>query len=84
VLDPDGVVIPRITPGDLPALRETLSGSGGVDVTGGMADKVTRMAELVQRHPQAHVHILTGTQPGLLTRVLLDAALPVGTRITAR
>jgi isopentenyl phosphate kinase len=55
-----------------------------VDVTGGMADKVARMIELVQRHPETHVHILTGAEPGLLTRALLDAALPVGTRIAAQ
>jgi isopentenyl phosphate kinase len=55
-----------------------------VDVTGGMAGKVARMVELVQRHPETCVHILTGTQPGLLTRALLDTTLGVGTRITAQ
>jgi isopentenyl phosphate kinase len=64
-------------------LRDALSGSGGVDVTGGMADKVTRMVDLVQRHREATVHILTGTEPGLLTRALLEEALDVGTRIRA-
>ena len=82
VLDPGGAVIPHITPGDLPALQGTLSGSGGVDVTGGMRDKVARMVELVQRHPGTCVHIFSGSEPGLLTRVLLDGSLPVGTRIT--
>lgn len=84
VLAPDSVVIPRITPADLPTLRETLTGSEGVDVTGGMADKVARMVKLVQRYPETCVHILTGTEPGLLTRVLLDAELCVGTRIVAQ
>jgi isopentenyl phosphate kinase len=74
VLGPDGEVIQRITPAALPALQEALSGSAGVDVTGGMADKVARMAELVQRHPKTCVHVLTGTEPELLTRALLDAA----------
>jgi len=83
VLDTDGVVIPRITPGDLSALQDALGGSAGVDVTGGMADKVTRMVELVQCCPEMCVHILTGTEPGLLTRVLLDADVPAGTRIVA-
>ncbi len=82
VLDSHGTVIPHITPSGLPALQETLFGSSGVDVTGGMANKVARMIELTQRHPETHVHILTGTEPGLLTQALLDAALPVGTRIT--
>jgi hypothetical protein len=48
-----------------------------------MADKVTRMVELVQRQPETTVHILTGTEPGLLTRVLLDEAFVAGTRIDA-
>jgi len=84
VLDVSRNVIPRITPADLPTLRETLTGSAGVDVTGGMEDKVTRMVELVQRHPKTCVHILSGAVPGLLTCVLLDSALRVGTRITAQ
>ncbi|MBU0703726.1 MAG: isopentenyl phosphate kinase family protein [Chloroflexi bacterium] len=83
VLNAQGDVIPRITPADLPTLRETLTGSAGVDVTGGMEDKVTRMVELVQLHPATCVHIFSGTVPGLLTRVLLDSTLRVGTRIAA-
>jgi isopentenyl phosphate kinase len=84
VLDSDGAVIPRITPDDLPTVRKALGGSVGVDVTGGMADKVTQMIELVQRAPQTSIHILTGSEPELLTRALLEPALPVGTRIAAR
>lgn len=84
VLDAKGGVIPLITPADLPTLREALSGSAGVDVTGGMEDKVTRMVELVQRHPKTEVHILTGSAAGLLTRVLLDNRLSTGTRIMAQ
>jgi len=84
VLDSDGAVIPRITPADLPTLRKTLTGSEGVDVTGGMADKVARMVELVQRYPETCVHILTGTRPGLLARALIETELRVGTRIEAQ
>lgn len=83
VLDSQGTVIPRITPGNLPTLRNALSGSDDVDVTGGMADKVTRMVDLVQRHTETTVHILTGTEPGLLTRALLHKTLDAGTRIAA-
>jgi isopentenyl phosphate kinase len=81
VLGPDGAVLPRITPADLPTLQAALAGSGGVDVTGGMADKVARMVELVQRHPGTRIHILTGTEPGMLTRALLSAGPHTGTQI---
>nr|HID13069.1 uridylate kinase [Anaerolineae bacterium] len=84
VLGPDGAVVPHITPLDFPALREALAGSGGVDVTGGMADKVAQMVELVQHHPETCVHILSGAEPGLLARALLNAGLHAGTRITAQ
>jgi isopentenyl phosphate kinase len=84
VLDSGGAVIPIITPRDLPALREDLAGSAGVDVTGGMADKVAHMIELVQRHPETSVHILSGLESGLLARTLLDPTTGAGTRIVSR
>jgi isopentenyl phosphate kinase len=83
VLDRHGEVVDHIAPADLPGLREVLFGSRGVDVTGGMADKVARMVGLVERQVETTVHILTGTEPGLLTRALLNEALDVGTRICA-
>jgi isopentenyl phosphate kinase len=83
VLDSAGAVVPRITPANLAALQAALTGSEGVDVTGGMADKVARMVELVRRMPETKVHILTGVEGGLLARALRDPNLPVGTRITA-
>ena len=79
----DGGVVPSIGPGDLPALREALVGSDGVDVTGGMADKIMQMLKLVERHPATCVHILSGSKPGVLAHVLLDAFLMLGTRIGA-
>lgn len=83
VLDARDEVVRQITPTSLDRLRETLSGSEAVDVTGGMADKVERMIDLVRRHPQTTVRILTGTRPGLLTRCLLDEEVDTGTRIHA-
>jgi isopentenyl phosphate kinase len=83
VLDGDGEVINLITPADLPGVGRMLSGSRGVDVTGGMADKVARMVDLVRRYPETTVQLLTGTEPGFLTRALLDDGLNAGTRIQA-
>ena len=81
VLGPDGELVPRITPEDLSDLRGPLAGSQSVDVTGGMADKVERMVELVRRRPRITVDILPGDRPGLLARCLLEDGLAAGTRI---
>jgi isopentenyl phosphate kinase len=83
VLDPAGDVIPRITPDTLPAFQSALGGSSGVDVTGGMADKVARMVELVHAFPNIDVHLFSGTAPGMLARVLVDSTVQVGTQITS-
>ena len=84
VLSGDGEVIPSITPESYPRWREVFSPSRGVDVTGGMADKVARMIHLVREHPGTSVRILTGSQPGLLRRVLLGDARDIGTSILTR
>lgn len=81
VLDDQGEVIPTISPADLPALRPALRGAHGVDVTGGMADKVERMAALVEQHPGLVVSIFSGETPGVLASALLDPAATPGTRI---
>ena len=81
VLGSDGAVIPTITPDSFRDLRHVLNGSAGVDVTGGMADKVARMVELVQRYPKMQVHIFSGNEPGLLTKFLLNPTVHAGTLI---
>lgn len=83
VLDKDEQVVPVITPDSFAQWRHTLSGSGAVDVTGGMLDKVAQMVGLVRRHPGIRVRILTGQEPGLLTRILLDEDETAGTLISA-
>jgi isopentenyl phosphate kinase len=83
VLDGDGQVIARISPDSYPRWRDAFSGPRGVDVTGGMADKVARMVDLVRRYPETRVQILTGTRPGLLTDTLLGDARRAGTLIVA-
>lgn len=81
VLDDQGEVIPHITPKTYARWRDVFSGPRGVDVTGGMAEKVSRMVELVRRHPETEVRILAGTQPELLTRILLSQDHEGGTTI---
>ncbi|HIQ02621.1 MAG TPA: uridylate kinase, partial [Anaerolineales bacterium] len=81
VLDGRGGTIPHISPSTFPSVLPLLAGSRGVDVTGGMEDKVARMVELVRERPDLVVHILSGLEPGLVRRVLLAPDTPVGTRI---
>ncbi len=83
VLDNSHRLIPRITPRTLPAIESALRGSSGRDVTGGMADKVHRMVELVASQPRLRVWIMSGREPGSLIRALTDPDRLQGTCITA-
>lgn len=84
VLDGNREVIPVITPETFPQVQEHVRHSGYTDVTGGMADKVHHMVDLVQRMPWLHVRITTGAEPGNLERALLDPqAYEGGTLICA-
>jgi isopentenyl phosphate kinase len=81
VFDSGGQVIPHITPADLPGFEAALGGSGGTDVTGGMATKVRQMVELTERLPALEIRICDGKRAGQIEAVLLGQAAP-GTLIT--
>ena len=81
VLDPDGKVIPHITPVNLPDIEAALGGSGGMDVTGGMATKVRQMVELTEHLPALQIRIFGGKQAGQIEAALLGQIAP-GTLIT--
>ncbi len=72
VFDGDRRVIPLITPANFGTFQEHVHSSASTDVTGGMADKVHHMVDLVTRFPQLKVRILTGLEPDHLRRALLD------------
>jgi isopentenyl phosphate kinase len=61
-----------ITPANFAVFQEHVHSSGYTDVTGGMADKVRHMIDLVNRFPQLKVRIITGLEPDNLRRALLD------------
>ena len=63
-------LIPTLTPSSFPALSSHLGGSAAVDVTGGMAQKVTSMLALIQRQPGLQVLIFSGEHPGNLHSAL--------------
>ncbi len=83
VLDAEGRVIPSITPSSFDSIRSHMGGSSGIDVTGGMLQKVEEMAALVVEVPSLEVIIANGLRPKVLTD-LMSRDQRTGTRITLR
>ncbi len=82
VFNNQGQIIPKITPQNYQEMTQHLHGSQYTDVTGGMADKVKRMVDLVKLNPDLRVQILSGTKSGTLKRILLDHTINSGTLIS--
>jgi isopentenyl phosphate kinase len=83
VLDERERVIPVITPESLPEVEAALGGSGGVDVTGGMASKVRGMVQLAQAIRGLRIHICSGVDPNSVRDALLNPDSGPGTVISA-
>jgi isopentenyl phosphate kinase len=83
VLDANDQVISLITPPTLDDVQVALGGSAQVDVTGGMASKVTEMLTLCESLPELKVHIFSGRKEGNVFRALTEDAVSFGTRISA-
>ena len=81
-LDKTGALIPRITPSSLAGVRSALAGSHGVDVTGGMLQKVETMVALVREFPALTVTIADGRRDNILIDLLVNRR-EIGTRIAA-
>ena len=79
--DPSAVRIPEISPRNYAQVEAMLSASYGVDVTGGMADKVRSLFSLVTRYPGLSARIIGGGAPGAIERALRDPSAPLGTLI---
>jgi len=63
-------IVSEITPANYDRYFAVLKGSQAVDVTGGMASKVTQNLELIKKVPGLEVVIFSGSQPGNLAQVL--------------
>lgn len=81
VLDQEGNVIPYISLDNFTSIAESLEGSRGVDVTGGMLSKVTEMLDIAREHPSLTIHIVDGRVPQVISRLLNNEH--IGTTITA-
>lgn len=82
VLDSNGKLIPTITPDSVTEIKSVLGGSDGVDVTGGMYQKVMDMLKLIATRPELEIIIANGKTPDLLIDIIRDRRL-MGTKIFA-
>ncbi len=74
-------LIPKITPHNYAEIETALTGSHGIDVTGGMWSKVQMMYRLIQELPHVRVQIISGAERGLMERVLTNEDDKSGTII---
>ncbi len=68
-----------ITPDNIEQVRRALSGSHGLDVTGGMLSKVNDMYTLTRGLRSLRVHFVSGAQPGAVERTLTEPEAAGGT-----
>jgi len=68
-------LIEVITPESFEAVAASLAGTAGMDVTGGMRDKVEQMVRLVEQVPGLEVHVFSGEETGNVQRALLGEAV---------
>ena len=82
-VDDAAILLSELMPERVAAVAQGLGSSYGVDVTGGMAAKVTQAIRMVQANPGMDVLVCSGLTPGNLLTVLRDAEGVRGTRIHA-
>lgn len=71
----------RITLSDYANIASTLGQSAGVDVTGGMVHKVSRMLDVIRENPGLVIRIFSGEIPDRLEQAILGAE--TGTLLSA-
>jgi isopentenyl phosphate kinase len=79
--DKSAQLIPEISRQNFDQVEHKLAGSHGVDVTGGMLTKVRIMYALVQERPELKIQLISGRQPGMIQRALLEPDFEGGTTI---
>lgn len=82
VFDSQGSIVPHITPQSVGKLKSALGGSSGVDVTGGMYQKVLEMLALVEENIDLHIIVANGKTPNILIDLMCKNH-KIGTIISA-
>ena len=68
-------LVEGITPESFAAVARGLGSAAGMDVTGGMRDKVVQMVRLVEQAPGLEVRVFSGEEVGNVQRALLGEAV---------
>jgi isopentenyl phosphate kinase len=79
--DPEAELIEEIDTSNWSQVEAKLTGSHGVDVTGGMFTKVRDMYRLTVAMPPMQAMIISAEQPGNVEKVLKGQAVNFGTLI---
>jgi isopentenyl phosphate kinase len=82
VYSQQGHIISKITPTNYHRIETYLHGSKHTDVTGGMADKVKSMIDLVTSNPSLEVRIISGKNSETVFQILTNDSYTTGTTIT--
>lgn len=77
--DPEVRLLRDISVSSFPEVEKLLTGSHGIDVTGGMLTKVRTMCRLIEAQPGLTVHFISGEREGLIKKALLNAEVREGT-----
>lgn len=80
ITHPDAQPIPEITPATFEQLRANVGAAHGVDVTGGMLDKLNRAIRLVRQMPELEI-LLIGAQAQSIQTALTQPDSVQGTRV---
>lgn len=65
-------LIEEISSENITEITEMLSGSHGIDVTGGMLSKITTLYNLVRTQPSIEIRLISGSEDGLIEETLLN------------
>ncbi len=79
---PDAQLIREITPESFQKIRAQVGNAHGIDVTGGMVDKLQRSVNLIEKMPNVEILVI-GASKDVIERALLVKNFSEGTRIYA-
>lgn len=79
VEDQEAHLLKALSASSFSKVEKMLTGSHGIDVTGGMVAKVRTMCQLIEAQPHLTVRFISGERKGLIKKALLNSEVEEGT-----